>query len=71
MTEWGGKRDRSGRKPIDDPRKVRWPVRWTQGEEGLIEAAAIKIKKTPTDLIRDASLELANTILAKKEIPND
>jgi len=38
----GGKRKGAGRKLGSDNRAVRWPVRWTAGEEAEIEAAAKK-----------------------------
>lgn len=55
----GGIRKGAGRKPGSDNRAVRWPVRWTAGEEVEIEAAAKKAGKSPTDFVRETALERA------------
>lgn len=55
----GGIRKGAGRKPGSDNRSVRWPVRWTAGEEMEIEAAAKRAGKSPTDFVRETALERA------------
>lgn len=63
----GGSRPGSGRPPGSisaSPRRVRWPVRWTDEEQLLIERAAERTGQSVSDIIRDATMERVFKLLA-------
>lgn len=53
MTTHGGKRPGSGRKH-GEPKRIRWPIRWSQAEEEMIEEKALKAGLSVTGLIKRA-----------------
>lgn len=63
----GGKRPGSGRPAgttADNPRRVRFPVRWTEEEQRLIEQAAKHTGKSASEIIRDATMEWIFSVLS-------
>ena len=54
---------------MEHKKRIRWPVRWSKTEENLIEEAARLSDYCPTQFIRNASLNKANS-LKDKTIPD-
>lgn len=55
---------------MENKKRIRWPVRWSKVEENLIEKAAKLADYCPTEFIRKASLNKANS-LNEKEKPEE